>query len=181
MLKRRLILLIIILAAILFMKYMDKIAAKYGNGVLNYYSEILYGTHLTKINHTYITFDKNWKYESFIAPNKSFIISNKDTFEISKICGYGIHNRKLYFLVRTKNNDKIYFSFDNQKSVYEFEPEIIKFRNSGVQIRNWIDLENKTFIIKNWKLIFIFVCYLLIPFLIVFVLIDILKSYRGVR
>jgi hypothetical protein len=130
---------------------MDKNAARYGQGLFIHYSDILYGTHLTKINDIYITYDKNWQYEGYIMPNYNYITLGNDTLKVEKIIAYGVNKKSFVVSIRTENERNVFLQFKNQKQVYDFQPKLMNNISSQDYIF-WIDLHHKPFYVKFWKL-----------------------------
>ncbi len=138
-------------------------ASNYGQGLFKHYSKILYGTEVTKINNTYITFSKNWNYEGYLMPRRDYVTVENDTLKISEILGYGVKQGVLIFEIKKTDNNRVYLLFKGEDQVNNFNPKI-ENRIDLDGLDYWIDLVNKPFYIKYWKFICSILCFIVAPF-----------------
>lgn len=142
------IVLVIMIFTPLFVYFYDKHAAKFGNGIYNHYSELNFGMRVTKINQVYITYDKNWKYESYLAPQIEYETQSRKIFKVKKVVGYCLLDKAIIIRFKDDINQLIEFSFNKQSAVYINKPTV-KVSNFG-DCKNYIDLTNPPYMVRNW-------------------------------
>jgi hypothetical protein len=109
-----------------------------------------FGLKISKINDVYLTSDEDWKYETYIAPSKKYILNNGDTILIAKLLGYSIGKESVRVYIITSKEQYLTFTYFNINSVHSNSPIVsssLKKRNI-----NFIDLKDKHYFIKYWGL-----------------------------
>jgi hypothetical protein len=148
----------------LFIFTFDKYCSKFGNGIIHHHYDLKFGLKLYKLNDVYLTSDKNWKFETYIAPSENYILKNGDTILIVNLFGYSIGKENVSVDIKSNDGSLLTFTFFNLESVHLNNPIItstIKKSN-----KNFIDIKNKPFFVKKWGAYF---CILMFVWFLLFI------------
>jgi len=168
---KKLFILILFLSVSGFVFIGDKISSKYGRGVYHKYTDIKFGTSITKINDVFITTDKDWRYEGYIFSNGNYITLEQDTFFVKSIVGYCSKSGLSVFIMNNENK-LIKLHFHNRESIYRNNPKVDYLNN--INCSKFINIKNPPFLIKYWGGFYYLAC--LISLILLVLLVYILAS-----